>query len=100
MIFDELSIAIFRFSLLALGAELEGGSYMTHTPTRAWKIWRPIRARVKIGSKDGRRAGGGGNLTDEHLGGSAVAWRRPPEVARSELEASGGGSRRNRLKVK
>ena len=41
MVFDELSIAFFRFSLRALGAELDGGSYMTPPPSERGKSGGP-----------------------------------------------------------
>ena len=50
MIFNELSNSVFCFALLCAGAEIDGGC---STPSRWWKIQRPIRARVNF-----RPAGG------------------------------------------
>ena len=51
MIFDELSIAFFRFFLRCLGAELVGGGGGVQTPppphTRSWKIQTDTGARDK-----------------------------------------------------
>ena len=53
MISDQLSKGFFGFSLIRLGAELEGGggSQPSPPPIRWWKIQRPIRARVNITSQ-------------------------------------------------
>ena len=44
MIFRELSNDVFCFVLRCAGAEIDGGC--SNTPSRWWKIQRPIRARV------------------------------------------------------
>ena len=46
MVFDELSNAFFGFSLRRLGGKFQGGLTPPPSPTRSWKIQRPIRARV------------------------------------------------------
>ena len=46
MIFDELSIAFFRFSLRALGAELEGGAVNSPPPAPACSAREAASARV------------------------------------------------------
>ena len=51
MIFRELSNAVFRFVLRCAGAEIDGGVQTPPPPpSRSWKIQRPSRARVKIGT--------------------------------------------------
>ena len=53
MIFRELSNAVFRFVLRCAGDEIDGGVFKhPPPPIRWWKIQRPIRARVKLNSKE------------------------------------------------
>ena len=55
IIFCELSNGVFCFVLRCAGAEIDGGCSNTPSPIIWFKIQRPIRARVKLLSKDQKK---------------------------------------------